>query len=546
MLRQVFEGLGLVADRASMPGVGVGARSWFDVGVGLRRLVFGLLLAGLVVAAIWLARHGYSLVQVITALLIGLGVVLFLLQSGRGKWTVAIALLLVVPLFFRVGGTNPIDLPESSFNRLSGQTLPVGALLAVLIGMGLLLRGGLAALDRQRAVFWAIGVFLLSGLLLLVVGFIEHGRSVGPLFFVQLSVPLFAILPGLYAADRPNGTRHVVALVKWGLLLSCLAILIQTIIHRGPAGLFGEPLLVRFGPLNIYQEADYVPFVFGIALLFVAITEAHVRKIAWHDLVYVFIVGLIILGLYSRGAILTVAVGMTAAILLARREYQARLARLAMVFLLVYVAGTVLGINGVQRINATVVEIASSMKIASSAETSSSVETASAANVQSILDSDRSLRHRYLGARQALAHLRYHPISGSAFGRPTVPEELMQEPIFTGKRNSQYLGVTEFGSPHNQYLDITLRGGLLWLTAFLALVFTATWRIWKTSRTTNSPVSAGVGLAVVCVLLSTALASNFYQHNFAQPFSGFFLWYLVGVGLAARDFPGSSDCRGRD
>lgn len=566
MLKQKLEKLGRIAIGAKTPDKRAMARPWHDTGVAMRRIVFGLCLAGLLASVVWLAQRGYGLVGIGIAFLFGLGALALMRLGERGKGAVAVVLLLIVPLFFHVGGNHPLDFPESAPGRLGGQTLPLGALWAAVIGVGLLLRNGVAALDRHRAVLVAGGVFVLAGLVLLVVGSIERGSPVNPLFYAQLCVPLLAVLPGLHAASREEAVRRIVLLVKWGLLLTSLAFLIQTLIRLGLAGLFGQPLLVHFGPLNVYQGADYVPFVLGSALLFVVIAEAHVRKIAWHDLIFIFVVGMTILGMSSRGAILTVMVGIAMAILLARNGYRTRLLKYAMLFVLIYMSGSILGIYGAQRLNTTVTNIIPSASIASpigtfspgeaasvpAVETETAVEQVVAGtsdklirslatedNGQTIFDKDRSLKHRRLGAYQALAYLRYHPVGGSFFGRPTVPEELAQDPIFTGKRNSQYLGVTEFGSPHNQYLDLALRGGGLWLTAFLVLVSTVVWRVWRTSRTANSPVASSVSLAATCVLLSTMLVSNFYQHNFAQPFSAFFLWYVVGIGLAVRDFNGS-------
>ena len=99
MLKQKLEKLGRIAIGAKTPDKRAMARPWHDTGVAMRRIVFGLCLAGLLASVVWLAQRGYGLVGIGIAFLFGLGALALMRLGERGKGAVAVVLLLIVPLF---------------------------------------------------------------------------------------------------------------------------------------------------------------------------------------------------------------------------------------------------------------------------------------------------------------------------------------------------------------------------------------------------------------------------------------------------------------
>jgi O-antigen ligase len=83
--------------------------------------------------------------------------------------------------------------------------------------------------------------------------------------------------------------------------------------------------------------------------------------------------------------------------------------------------------------------------------------------------------------------------------------------------------VGELGTPHNQYVEWFLRGGLIFAITNIAILCWSIYRHFSIGGRTH--YLAGV------VLLSVLLISNNINTPFRVPYTSVFLWFLIGLSF---------------
>jgi O-antigen ligase len=87
------------------------------------------------------------------------------------------------------------------------------------------------------------------------------------------------------------------------------------------------------------------------------------------------------------------------------------------------------------------------------------------------------------------------------------------------------------GHLHNNLIQVAAMYGLPALALLLFFFARLAWEAWRTARST-SPLARGLGLGLLGALLAWWV-NGLFEYNFGSFQSGFVLWFLAGLGLAA-------------
>ena len=83
--------------------------------------------------------------------------------------------------------------------------------------------------------------------------------------------------------------------------------------------------------------------------------------------------------------------------------------------------------------------------------------------------------------------------------------------------------VGELGTPHNQYVEWFLRGGLIFAATNIAILC---WSIYR-----HFSIGGHIHYLAGIVLLSVLIISNNINTPFRVPYTSVFLWFLIGLSF---------------
>ncbi len=89
-------------------------------------------------------------------------------------------------------------------------------------------------------------------------------------------------------------------------------------------------------------------------------------------------------------------------------------------------------------------------------------------------------------------------------------------------------------TPHNQYLDFGLRGGLLAMLAIILFHLLFPWRILYAAYKEKEPFIRSF-LIFIFAFAAALILGNFGQNYFIQSASAFFIWFFFGIAVTCTD-----------
>jgi hypothetical protein len=457
-----------------------------------------------------------------------------------------IAGLLAAPLFVRIGGNPFIDLPEStSIRAAGGYTLPIGALLCELAAVWLFAMrvatrqpGRHLVLDRPVLVFAALAVLIGS------IGLVLHPGIYNLLYLGQTLAPLSAYYVASRIIRDEAIAQRVFRVIGLVAAASAAVLLGNGLVSRG-AAVFDRPLPNHVGFLNIYQANDYLPFLFTCVLLFVLTLLAARRQLSVAWMAMLFVLAVDVMATFSRGTVIVIIVGVVALVALCWRSDRSFTLRAVGVVAAALAFALAFHLPSVSRVTGDIESVARGDEVAvipttaptaptatpgPVATSSTGLPVATSSSAPASVDTPRprsddsqSNSTRLISLDIALGYLFRNPLIGGAFA-PIPAAEL--SPMIKD------LGPNELFTPHDQYVDYGLRGGIPLLAAYLFVMAVAIRSLYGIAWHATSVASAASGKALLTVLVPALLVGNFYQSNFIQPYSAFMLWFLIGAVTA--------------
>ncbi len=442
---------------------------------------------------------------------------------------VVLAVSLASPVFVRIGGPTLVWLPDAAAHRAGGFDLPISAFLVTVAALWLMAARSQQRLprlrlrtDRPAAAFAAV-----ASLALCVGLFTRHDLNAG-LYFAQTVGPLGAyyVASRLVRSER-QGFR-VLATITVAAVVSAALIFGQSLVSRGPFDVFGASLEDHVGPLNIYQANDYVPFTFAIVYL-MALCCAIVRnQLNATFAMALFVLLVVALGLYARGPVLVLMMGLGVLVVATWRDHQSRVPSAIALTVAGFALATVLGFDSMERVSLVGARLGESAWHAVVRSQPASPTTAPTPNpstgivppTQQLTPDQSSNETRLTALAISTSFVLRNPLFGSGFA-PIPWQEL--SPIVRA------LAPTRLYPTHNQYLDLALRGGIPLLLVFLWLVVAVVGAASRVMRFGETAGARSLGAVMLTVLVPALIVGNMYQNNFTQPFSAFLLWFLLGM-----------------
>lgn len=410
-----------------------------------------------------------------------------------------------LPFFVNILGAGVIGIGKvrSVSYRESGQTIPISLFLVLLIVGSHLLRSFLTGTIRLpggayvRSVLSVAGAFIYLNVFAFVVGQVAVLNWASSLFLVQLVVPIFAMFAIMHVVK--NGEQLVAAL-QYASLGILTGVLVATVINLLTFGLgFVQRIWVdSYHGVGIYQLYGYVPNIFAtftpILLGLVYVSDSKVAKVVFGGglLLTIFT----IFHLPSFGAILISCFGLLTFVGGARYFGVLRVPILPIVFLLLMPAVLLL-----------------------------------------------ILPHSLLGRSISLL---FDPSSptyrGSVEHRlgklSTDGSSLLCSPFLGKAYHADYgsdlpgLVGTRIAKPHNQFLDIGLRAGLLALLLFVLMISVPAVACVRGLRRSRGRRDRMIGLSLLSSLVPSITIHNMILVPYVQPYSGIVLYMLGGLALS--------------
>lgn len=402
---------------------------------------------------------------------------------------VLLGAILATPFFVKLTGST-IQLGDPVVAVGSGQTLPIGIFaVALFLGVSALKSILKNKIQWKRSPLNGPMILLVFlNLLIFLVGLLYESRVENFLFFLQTIAPLACFFVALNSLRSVEDVKSIFVVCVWivGSLVLCLMVVTTTAIGLGATTETYE-FMFRF---PIYQLFDYVPLVvaivygMGVSLLLGKVP----LKAKWTLFCLVTSMLASIFFLRSRGALATLLViTLIQIVLFARGRGSARQLVMFSVAVVAVIGGMVLG------------------------PASLTLE-----NTRALLEGgagEQSLVERLLNMSLAIDTILHNPLIGQAY--VTVENILDQRVV---------------ANPHNQYLTYAVRGGVLSLLLYLWILVLFLRRLFRLRKSGSTPLVKVLSTALLSVFLGVALVSNMLQDNFTQPYSGFLLFFLMGVG----------------
>jgi len=403
---------------------------------------------------------------------------------------VFLSAIIVAPFFLKVTGSS-IELGDPVVATGVGQTLPISV-----FAVALFLGTSTATILLKNRIRWRrsplnipILLFVFLNLFALLVGLSHEARVENLLFCLQTIAPFLSFFIALNAVESIAAVQGIFVACIWiiGGFVLFLAALTTIVIGFGAPTEVYEYLVT----LPVYQLFDYIPLVvaavYGLGLALLLGGAPTKRK--WILFGFVMVMLFSIFMLRSRGALVTMVVITLIQFVLFARSH-----------------GSTKGI--------AIFSVASGSMIILLLL---GPETLTLENVRYFLEEkgdDQSLIERQFNMSLAVETISRNPLIGQAY--------------VTGGENA--LNQRTIANPHNQYLTYAVRGGIISMLVYVWILVLFLKRIFLLLVKASTALMRTFGIALFSVFLGVSLVSNMLQDNFTQPYSGFLLCFLMGVG----------------
>ncbi len=364
-----------------------------------------------------------------------------------------------------------------------------------------------AGVHRKVSLFCAFAtVWLLCSY---VAGMAIEARSENALYFAQTLIPVFAVVAGnLTVRTAADAGRLVRLLTTTTATVLCL-LWVHVLLRFGFSGLLADRMrAIHDLAVLVPQYQNYYPFCVVISFNFALARYFYARR-SLEPFLILAAHGLLLPICWSRTAVLGLAVSAAVqwALLAARKEGSSG-------------RGAVL--IGCAALGLPVLAGSIGVGIADRVES---------LGVTDVEDSDhRRLEFLLEGVERSWRR----PLFGDRF-----------VPSWDDARNGKDFEVQRLFLAHNQYVDLALRGGWLYLLAVGAIMVGAArrcwWVLWRGMRHRRGPVAACAS-AVLGILASLAVGSNFQlfliQLQTATP-----CFFVIGLAYRLRTIQSTLDRR---
>jgi O-antigen ligase len=373
---------------------------------------------------------------------------------------------------------------DFSYMRVPGIPIYITDITLVILLVSLFVLPRLRMLDFRSSAIWALLAFVLMGTLALAKG-LTTGQEV-PRAFRDYAMAVYALffLVGLYLVKSWAAIVRIAQITWLGAMLLCL---------NGIAWFIGTPVgQRRYIPFGIYIV------IAGITLMLAVINRAVHPVIGW-SLGLLFIIGLLVTNMRSIyvcfvfGAMLAVfgpgKVG--------KKVDLMRAVKALAVF--VVIAALALAIFARTKVGAAYIE--------------RSTEELVSGLLHS--EDDDNVQFRFLAWAEAFGRFAQSPWIGEGFGVPFVFE------------------LTDMDArPHNTFITVAYKMGLLGLAPFLFLLFQAFRKGWTAFVSTRGDPNGFVlyGLLLVQLILC---AYGFFNLVIESPFLACIFWFNMGMTIRA-------------
>lgn len=439
--------------------------------------------------------------------------------DGR-RWPAGLlGLLLVVPFFIDVGPSG-IGLGSGVFEQTGHpltQTLPISVFVVVavtlVVAAGSLIRGRIRVMGPKNV--WLLIIIYIMWLLFVIAASPDSSQiSVAYLF--QAVIPFCGYVTGLYAGRRDDNIVPFVAGTLLGVGITAWFHLSAVVYEVGIEGVFGTRLLTEAWGLKIYQAYNYYPLVLALALVFVVSVWRHsadlqLRPIRHWMLVIVPGVALILM-LGARGPVGAGIVGLLVVGFVTSWRSSRSFVRfyLSVLGLAIIVVGAMVYLGQRREVEVGLVALE---RLQSTLRTGD-------------LESAFGVRWEiFLDALNVLSTNMEVLFVGTGL---TPPREVV--------------GSTGFGwsSAHNYYIDLALWGGGMGLVIMVCLLLMVAFNLYKQwdVALSGTPMAA-VAIAALGVVGGVCLVSNNLRVPLRQPYSGVFIWTVIGLALGGRHLGGA-------
>lgn len=403
----------------------------------------------------------------------------------RNRWVLwAFVVSISAPIFVDVSrrtltaryAWSPLDSVGLTIH-IAAFTVPIMAILVV--GRYAVIGRRLPSRPGQSYVFAMIVLLTVS----LLVGQLAGSGSLSIAFYLQTVVPLVAFLVGAHCGIVPH--------VAVRILLTTVAISVVGLLIIGFTN-SGVSRVVQLAVI-VPQVRNYFPLVIVIAAIFaVAYLDVYPKLSLASLAVFAAFLPL----LWSRTALGMAAIALPlTAIGVATAPHTLNMKR----FRAILVAGAIVAV-------AVAVLYVTQSGVVGERDVLRAQATTSSPGREDF-------------AREALGFIMANPATGRMF----IPE-------WDSKYYGREVDVPRLFGAHNQYLDYALRGGVLTVVMFVALLGTVGLRSWRT-RNTSIAAIARWSTALAVIVAVTAMG-NFFQVYYVQTYTGSLLYFLLGVGAA--------------
>lgn len=424
---------------------------------------------------------------------VALAAIFFSFFRDSSRCMVALAAVMATPLFLKVGGSG-IELGDAVVASGTGQTFPISVPAVALVCSLVVLKSLRERVGIARSPLnLLVALLVFWNALAFPAGLLISFRLENGLFLVQTLAPMFAFFVPMFLLRRATDAVRALTVCVFVIGAWVIALLAFTVATRGSildAVVYGFPQYLFIFPL--YTLYDYVPLVvtvaYGVGLslaLGPLLTRGRPLIVAYTLSMLAFL----LLG-KSRGALLTALFVTVVLGILHRRRFSTSLTGVVVALAFVAVVATVL--------------------FGPEAPTAVSFRALGEAGAE-----EESLVVRLFNLTLALETIANNPIGG------TMYVASLEDDAFAGRR---------IPNPHNQYLTYGVRGGLVALLLFVAILVRWHRRMFALARRGASAATRNAASGLAATFLGVSLISNMLQDNFVQPYSACLLWFLLGVG----------------
>lgn len=437
----------------------------------------------------------WTLVAAIGVIVFVAAVLYFSAHSGAGALTVIS--ISCLPLFFdpTTRSLTLLNIFQEDTSSVANGAIHLSAPLVVLVASGRLL-----GLLREGRSLWIPGRGAVLGLSLLytfsiAIGLTAGAGLVGLAFYVQTMLPLIVFLSVLRPMTLSSVSRVIVA----SSAVTLAVVLAVAVLGAGGVRGGGD-----YGSLDslvavIPQFRSYFSIVPAVGIAFAIAGWNQHRKLS---MLFLLLCAMAVPTMWSRTGLAMMGVSLGVAFLArpgamtkATRTLLGGLLGLGAVLYAVFSVGT--GLIGERD--------ASGSTLAASGESRSAL------------------------ALEAVGRVLSSPLVGDSF----VP---YSDVLAGGTR----VELARLFPAHNQYLDVSLRGGVLALVLILVLLVGSGVRSWRLSRTEpGDSDSARFHAGLLAIICSVSLG-NLTHLFLVQPWSGVLVFALMGIGAASSSMTAGS------